>query len=87
MDSRLDLPSEPTPDQLEILQKYLSIQSRGSGGDGYGKQNYYIDKTSIIDKKLIIFKHKQKKKNVWYMRFYVWNKKYKTLSIGTSDKG
>ena len=87
MDSRLDLPSEPTPDQLEILQKYLSIQSRGSGGDGYGKQNYYIDKTSIIDKKLIIFKHKQKKKNVWYMRFYVGNKKYKTLSLGTSDKG
>ena len=87
MDSRLDLPSDPTPDQLEILQKYLSIQSRGSGSDGYGKQNYYIDKTSIIDKKLIIFKHKQKKKNVWYMRFYVGNKKYKTLSLGTSDKG
>jgi len=86
LDSRLDLPSEPTPDQLEILQKYLSIQSRGSGSDGYGKQNYYIDKTSIIDKKLIIFKHKQKKKDVWYMRFYCGNKKYKTLSLGTSDK-
>ena len=86
MDSRLDLPTDPTPEQLEVIQKYLSVQSKGEGDRGYGKQNYYIDKTSIIDKKLIIFKHKQKKKNVWYMRFYVGNKKYKTLSLGTSDK-
>lgn len=87
MDSKLDLPSNPTPEQLELIQRYLSVQNRGDGGHGYGKQNYYIDKTSIIDKKLIIFKHKQKKKDVWYMRFYVGNKKYKTLSLGTSDKG
>jgi integrase len=87
LDSKLDLPSNPTPEQLELIQRYLSVQNRGDGGHGYGKQNYYIDKTSIIDKKLIIFKHKQKKKDVWYMRFYVGNKKYKTLSLGTSDKG
>ena len=86
MVSPLDLPQNPTPEQLEILNKYLSLQSNGSGSDGYGKQNYYIDKTEIIGKKLIIFKHKQKKKDVYYMRFYVGNKKYKTLSLGTSEK-
>ena len=84
--SPLDLPSDPTPEQLEVLRKYLSVQSKSEGSDGYGKQNYYIDKTDIIPKKLVIFKHKQKKKDVYYMRFYVGNKKYKTLSLGTSDK-
>jgi len=83
--SSLDLPTNPTPDELEVIQKYLSVQSK-EGGEGYGKQNYYIDKTEIIGKKLVIFRHKQKKKDVWYMRFYVGNKKYKTLSLGTSDK-
>jgi len=83
--SPLDLPTNPTPEQLEVIQKYLSVQSK-EGGEGYGKQNYYIDKTTIIDKKLVIFRHKQKKKDVWYMRFYVGNKKYKTLSLRTSDK-
>ena len=82
----MDLPSNPTPEQLEILQKYLKVQSKGDGSNGYGRQNYYIDKTEIIPKKLIIFRHKQKKKDVYYMRFYVGNKKYKTLSLGTSDK-
>ena len=82
----MDLPSNPTPEQLEILQKYLKVQSKGDGSHGYGRQNYYIDKTEIIPKKLIIFRHKQKKKDVYYMRFYVGNKKYKTLSLGTSDK-
>lgn len=86
MVSELDLPSNPSPEQLEILQKYLKVQSSPDGSNGYGRQNYYIDKTDIIPKKLIIFKHKQKKKNVYYMRFYVGNKKYKTLSLGTSDK-
>ena len=85
MVSPLDLPTNPTPEQLEVIQKYLSVQSK-EGGEGYGKQNYYIDKTTIIDKKLVIFRHKQKKKDVWYMRFYVGNKKYKTLSLRTSDK-
>ena len=85
MDSVLDLPSSPTPEQLEVLQKYLKIQTK-TGGDGYGRQNYYVDKFEVIPKKLIIFKHKQKKKDVYYMRFYVGNKKYKTLSLRTSDK-
>ena len=86
MVSELDLPSNPTPEQLEILQKYLKVQSKSEGSNGYGRQNYYIDKIEIIPKKLIIFRHKQKKKDVYYMRFYVGNKKYKTLSLGTSDK-
>lgn len=82
----MELPSNPTPEQLEILQKYLKIQSKNDESNRYGKQNYYVDKIEIIPKKLIIFKHKQKKKDVYYMRFYVGNKKYKTLSLRTSDK-
>ena len=39
-----------------------------------------------MGRKLIIFRHKQKKKDVYYMRFYVGNKKYKTLSLRTSDR-
>ena len=85
MDSTLDLPSCPTPEQLDVIQKYLVLQSKSSG-EGYGKQNYYIDKTSIIGSKLFIFKHKQKKKDVWYMSLYVGGKKYKVLSLATSDK-
>ena len=85
MVSPLDLPSNPTPDQLELIQKYLDQQKK-SEGSGYGKQNYYIDKEELFGKKLIIFKHKQKKKDVYYMRFYVGNKKYKQLSLNTSDR-
>ena len=83
--SPLDLPSDPSPDQLEVIEKYLRLQKKMSGS-GYGTKNTYQDRHEILGKKLIIFKHPQKKKDVWYMRFYVGNKKYKQLSLRTSDK-
>jgi integrase len=82
----LDLPENLDDDQLEILRQYLQQQERSRSEKTYGKQNYYQDKKEIIGKKLIIFKHKQKKKDVYYMRLYVGNKKYKTLSLNTSEE-
>lgn len=86
MVSHLDLPATPTPEQLEVIQKYLKQQQKISSTLGYGRQNYYQEKREIIGKKLIIFKHKQKKSDIYYMRFYLGEKKYKTLSLRTSDE-
>jgi len=82
----LELPANPTPEQLDILQQYLKQQRKIESSGSYGKQNYYQDKREVIGKKLIIFKHKQKKADIYYLRFYVGDKKYKTLSLRTSDE-
>ena len=82
----LDLPSNPTEDQLRAIQSYLKAQQKERAKGQYGRQNYYQDKKELIGKKLIIFRHKQMKKDVWYMRFYVGDRKYKTLSLRTSDE-
>lgn len=85
--SALDLPAMPTGEQLEVIQKYLGIQLKANSISGYGKKNYYDERKEIIGKKLIIFKHPQKKREIWYMRLYVGNKKYKTISLKTSNQG
>lgn len=84
--SGLDLPASPSADQLLVIQQYLDQQNKIQSLTGYGTQNYYQDRLEVIGKKLIIFKHKQKKKDTWYMRFYAGDKKYKVLSLGTTDK-
>lgn len=82
----MDLPSDPTPEQLAVLQQYLKNAKKSSSTKGYGKSNYYKNKQEIIGKKLVIFQNSQTKNDYWYMRFYVGEKKYKTLSLRTSDK-
>ena len=82
----LELPSNLTSDQLEVLEKYILDQKKSLEGNTYGKKNYYQDKQELIGKKLIIFKHPKKKKDVWYMRFYAGDRRYKVLSCSTSDK-
>ena len=82
----MDLPADPTPEQLEVLQQYLKNAKKSSSTKGYGKSNYYKNKQEIIGKKLVIFQNSQTKNDYWYMRFYVGEKKYKTLSLRTSDK-
>ena len=84
--SGLDLPACPSADQLLVIQQYLDQQNKIQSSTGYGTQNYYQDRLEVIGKKLIIFKHKQKKKDTWYMRFYAGDKKYKVLSLGTTDR-
>ena len=84
--SSLDLPASPSDEQLFVIQQYLDQQNKIQSSSGYGSQNYYQDRIEIISKKLIIFKHKQKKRGIWYMRFYVGAKKYKVLSLATADQ-
>ncbi|MAH36091.1 MAG: hypothetical protein CMO42_12580 [Verrucomicrobiales bacterium] len=80
----LELPADPTEEQLKTLQTYLKLQKQKQKSQ-YGKQDYYQERIEIT-KGLILFRHKQMKSDVWYMRFYVGDKKYKTLSLRTSDK-
>ena len=82
MVSPLDLPSNPTPEQLDVLKKYLELQ----GKNKEKKKETYIDRFELISKKLIIFKHSQRKSNIWHMRMYLQGqRKYKILSLGTDD--
>tara|TARA_R100000008_G_scaffold84636_1_gene72559 strand:+ start:862 stop:2334 length:1473 start_codon:yes stop_codon:yes gene_type:complete len=82
----LELPANPTEEQLETLQAYLKQQKKKISKKGYGKQNFYKEKEDLIAKKLIIFKNKQSESNNWYMRYYVGDRKYKQMSLRTSDK-
>ena len=81
MVSVLDLPSEISDDQLKFLKQYVKEQEKLKKKSQYGSQNYYQDKKELMGKKLIIFRHKQKKKDVFYMRLYLGSKKYKTTSL------
>ena len=63
----------------------MKLHRKIASKKGYGKENFYQDKVEIIPDELIIFKHPQKKKDVYYMRFYVGDKKYKILSLRTAD--
>ena len=83
----MDLPENPSPEQIAVLQKYLEQQKKISAKKTpYGARNYYQDKTSIVGKKVVIFKHSQKKNDYWYMRMYVGNRKYKQVSLNVKDK-
>ena len=84
--SLLDLPSSITDDELKFLKQYVKEQEKLKKTSQYGSQNYYQDKKELMGKKLIIFRHKQKKKDVFYMRLYLGKKKYKTTSLRTSDE-
>jgi len=81
----LALPENPSEQQLKVLQAYLKDQEKSASTSSYGKQNHYQDKKVLIEKKLIIYRHSQKK-NTWYMRFYVGDKKYKVLSLRTDQE-
>ena len=76
----MDLPSSPTAEQLQQIQQYLDFHRKTAKGNQYGKRGTYKDKTEVVGKKVIIFKHSQKKNDYWYMRMYVGDKKYKQVS-------
>lgn len=81
----MDLPAQPTAEQLRQIQQYLDFHKKSSAGS-YGTRGYYEDKTEIVGKKVVIFKHKQKKNDYWYMRMYVGDRKYKQVSLNVEDK-
>ena len=82
----MDLPENPTPEQLAILQKYLKQLGASSKKKTKNQKTVYLERTNIIGTKLFIYKNNQVKSNNWYMRFYTGNKKYKILSLRTVDK-
>ena len=82
----MDLPSSPTAEQLQQIQQYLDFHRKTAKGNQYGKRGTYKDKTEVVGKKVIIFKHSQKKNDYWYMRMYVGDKKYKQVSLNVLDK-
>ena len=77
----IDLPSKPTKEDLEQIQKYLShhlaLEEKNN--------SIYQDKEQILGSKLIIFKHKKKKQKNYYFRMYVGDRKYKIASLGTTN--
>ena len=81
----LDLPANPTPEQITQIEQYLKFH-KSSSRARYGTRGTYGEKTEVVGKKVVIFKHAQKKNNFFYMRFYVGNKKYKQVSLNTEDK-
>lgn len=83
----MDLPPNATPEQLQVLEAYLSQQKKIISSKGYGTKNYYKEKHEILGSKLIIFLNNQKKSDIWYMRMHVGgDQPYKRLSLKTSDK-
>ena len=77
-----ELPPNPSEEQLKQLQEYIKFQKKNLKK----KEDYYQDKKDLIIGKLILFKHKQMQSNNFYMRMYCGNKKYKTLSLKTTDE-
>ena len=49
-------------------------------------KSYYKDRIDLPIKGLCIFRNSQVQSENWYMRFYLGNKKYKTLCLQTSDQ-
>ncbi len=82
----MDLPSNPTEEQIESIKEYLKQQKKLGSASKYRRQNFYLDKEEIMGSKLIIFKHQQMKSDVYYMRMYCGDRKYKVLSLRTDSK-
>ena len=82
----MDLPPNPTEEQVEVIKEYLKQQNKIASASKYNKQNFYLDKEEIMGSKLIIFKHQQMKGDVYYMRMYCGDRKYKVLSLRTDSK-
>ena len=81
----MDLPANPTAEELHQIQQYINHHTKLSAGR-HGTRNYYLEKTEVVGKKVVIFKHSQKKNNSWYMRMYVGDRKYKQVSLNVADK-
>ena len=79
----LQLPETPTKEQLEVLEEYVKLHKKARIKSNYGKQNYYEDRQDLIEG-LCIFRHSQYQSKPYYMRFYVGDGKYKSLSLRTT---
>ena len=85
MQEVLQLPDNPTSDQLLVIEEYLKLQKKERKRNNYGKQNYYEDRLDLGNN-LCIFRHSAYKSKPYYMRFYVKDGRYKIVSLKTTDK-
>ena len=79
----LRLPDNPTEADLVVIEKYLKeAKKRVTAG-----KKAYQNKTTLITGKLIIYQPTNRVKGDNYsMRYYVGDRKYKVLSLGTNDE-
>ena len=83
----LRLPDNPTEGDLVLIEKYLKEAKKKLSGSVYGKKNTQRNKKTLIAGKLIIFQPSQRVKgDNFSMRYYVGDRKYKVLSLGTNDE-
>ena len=85
MQELLQLPKNPTKEQIEFISRYLEAAKKEQKKNNYGKQNYYEDRQDLT-KDLCIFRHSAYKSKPYYMRFYVKDGRYKIVSLKTTDK-
>ena len=79
----LRLPDNPTEADLVVIEKYLKEAKKKVKA---GKKAYQ-NKTTLITGKLIIYQPTNRVKGDNYsMRYYVGDRKYKVLSLGTNDE-
>ena len=79
----LRLPDNPTEADLVVIEKYLK-EARKKVKAG---KKAYQNKTTLITGRLINYQPTNRVKGDNYsMRYYVGDRKYKVLSLGTNDK-
>ena len=83
----LRLPDNPTQADLVVIENYLKSAKKKLSSSNWGKKDSYGNKKTLIASKLIIFQPSQRVKGDNYsMRYYVGDRKYKVLSLGTNDE-
>ena len=78
------------PDLLDAFKEFLAkrdrAQQKGKRVKRSETESYYRDRIDLPIKGLCIFRNSQVQAENWYMRFYLGNKRYKTLCLSTVDK-
>ena len=82
----LSLPENPTQEDLSLIEQYLKAAKKKLRDNEYGTRNFYSNKKELIGKKLIIYQPANKSHDYYYMRYYVGDRKYKRISLNTSDE-
>ena len=82
----LKLPDNPTKEDLIVIEQYLKTAKKKLSRSGWGKKDFYSNKKSLMGNKLIIYQPTHIKSDNFHMRYYVGDRKYKVLSLGTNDE-
>ena len=82
----LKLPDNPTKEDLIVIEQYLKTAKKKLSKSGWGKKDFYSNKKSLMGNKLIIYQPTHIKSDNFHMRYYVGDRKYKVLSLGTNHE-